>query len=131
MKTVLGYLLITLLFNSCSVESGPVEKADLFKQLEGRWKLVEVSGGFSGETETPEDEIIIEFSTNGRQDFHDGKALDSHAFKTGYGKSIRSTEELPMIFYADGTKQSFSLTSERLTLYDEFYDGLQFEYVKL
>ena len=130
MKNILTYFLLSLLLNSCSV-SGPISQKTEAEQLLGRWKLVESSGGIAGRTETPSGEDIIEISENTISHYLDGELLSNRQYELRMGKSIRSSEEIPLIFYSGGTKQSFEFRNERLVLYDECYDCFQHEYEKL
>lgn len=131
MKNILAYFLLSILLNSCSAESGPINNTAEVKQLPGKWKLVEISGGFAGRTESPSGEDILDISESTIVHYRDGELISSKKYKLQMGKSIRSTEEVPLIYYADDTKQSFEFRNGRLILYDECYDCFQHEYERL
>lgn len=129
MKKILILLGLVLLAASCSVQSFP-ESAT--RQLIGEWELIRSSGGISGETHEHEGEkIVLEITKDSVKNLKDGSLTSSSKYSLEMGKTIRSSEEVPLLIYPDGHKQSFEFDSGHLILYDECYDCYQYEYVKL
>lgn len=123
---LLGLVLLTI---SCSVQSFPDSAT---RQLIGRWELIRRSGGISGDTHQYEgQEMVLEITKDSVKHYKDGSLTSSAKYSLETGKSIRSAEEVPLIKYSNGSKQSFEFISGHLILYDECYDCFQNEYVKL
>lgn len=129
MKRLLILLGLVLLTASCSIQSFPESSRE---KLVGRWELIRSSGGISGETHEHQNEkIVLEITKDSIKNYKDGSLTSSSEYTLEKGETIRSSEEVPLIKYSNGRKQSFEFSSGHLILYDECYDCYQYEYVKL
>lgn len=134
MKKILTILLFSMLVSACSVNSSPQVPYLSHDELLGEWKLVRSSGGISGNiTEYGEDDerYVIEFRESDFLSSKNGKELKRAKYEIVLGESIRSTEEIPLIVYETGEKQSFEFRNANLILFDECHDCFQNEYMRL
>jgi len=123
-------LLLTLAtIMSCTIDSEPT----LNSQLLGKWKLVELSGGIAGTTETPQTTGLdksIEITSNTIKTYVNGILESESFYEIRQGKSIRTIEISNLIIYENGRKQSIELNDTNLILFDECNDCFQYKYVK-
>ena len=119
MKKIL-VLFIIVSFISCSHDD-----TSSTSELIGAWNWTTSIGGIDGRTETPESigkTISIEFTDTMFRKFVDGVLEIETSYTIETGPSIRSTEHIEVIVYTNGMKQSFTITSSELSLFDECYD---------
>lgn len=131
MKKLFLLLLISALCFSCSADEDQTSP-----DLIGQWKLVSTSGGFAGNTQTPDpnDLTIIEFtSDNVYKEIRNGDVSLETTYDIEKGKSIRSTEEVELIVFEEGVtfNKSFEINESTLVLYDECHDCFQHTYIKI
>ncbi|TBW28519.1 hypothetical protein [Gramella sp. KN1008] len=134
MRNFIGILLFSIIISSCSINSGPEIKNLSEEELLGSWRLIKISGGFEGTTteyDENDDKFVIEFRKEDFISSKNGKELEKTKYRIIMGKSIRTTEDVPLIIYETGKKQSFEFRNGNLILFDECYDCFQNEYVRL
>lgn len=134
MRKFIGILLLSIFISSCSISSGPTATNLSEKDLIGEWRLIRISGGFAGTTTEygeNDERFVVEFKKSDFVSSKDGKELKSARYKVVLGKSIRSTEDVPLIIYETGEKQSFEFRDGNLFLFDECYDCFVHEYIRL
>lgn len=122
-------LLIAASFSSCVIE----DDVDFTTEFIGSWIWVESSGGIDGRTVTPEstgNTIVLKFTSNTFKRYVNGELKLETNYEIKYGESIRSTNEIEIIFYKNGINQSFELSDGNLILFDECYDCFQSNYMR-
>lgn len=127
-------LLVGIFFSGCSLDDTAEMHSMSNENLLGKWKLIKTSGGFGGnitEFDENDDSFVVEFQKDDFIRSKDGKELGRAKYRIIMGKSIRSTEDIPLIIYETGRKQSFEFRNGNLILFDECYDCFQNEYIAL
>ncbi len=132
MKT-LKIIALCLAFAACeSQDNAAPEKA-----LPGKWEWVETRGGIAGITikATKDQQRQLIYSSEGDfEAFKNGVSIMKTKYTTRKGKSITSTELIPMIYYLPDSlygHQSYHIKSDSLFLFDEFFDGFGHTYVRI
>ncbi|MCM8568244.1 hypothetical protein NE848_02575 [Gramella jeungdoensis] len=134
MKNIVSILVFLIIFSSCSIENASPEYKTSDENISGKWKLVQASGGIAGniiEYGENDDRFIIEFRDNEFISTKNGEEIEKSKYHITLGESIRSTEEVPLIIYETGKKQSFEFQEGNLILFDECYDCYQYEYIRI
>lgn len=130
MKRKLHYLLML----TCMVACVSIDKVTS-KELTGSWLWQSSSGGIAGIiiNADPAHARVLMFSKNGRfEEYLDSKLIRESSYQVENGKSITSEEPIPLIHYGNGyISQSFILSGNTLTLFDEVYDGYTSTYVQV
>lgn len=125
-------ILLLSLISSLSFCSKNVE-SQIKIELIGKWSWVESSGGIMGKTLNPSttgNQITIEFTTDKFIQYTNDSLELEMSYTIDKGNSIRSSEEVFLIIYENGRKQSIGIEGNKLILYDECHDCYQNEYVK-
>jgi hypothetical protein len=99
----------------------------------GTWTWVKSVGGFAGQVNTPAssgDQITIEFSKNRYKKYVNGTMEDDLKYSIKLEKSIFNDENIEVITFSNGWKQSYSINDSSLFLSDECYDCFLHEYTR-
>ena len=134
MKNILSILIVSIIVSSCSIKNASPGYKASEENLIGKWKLVRASGGIAGtitEYGENDDRIVIEFREDEFISSKNGEEKERIKYHISLGESIRSTEEVPLIIYETGKKQSFDFDEGSLILWDECYDCYQYNYMRL
>lgn len=121
MKYIVPFILITLFCASCEKDKS------LPGNLRGKWNWFSLTGGYAGETYTPEStgyKETVEFTKDSHYRLYrnDSLIIDCH-FNIKKTHSIISTEPAMIIFYNDlPIRQSYTITGDTLVLCDECVD---------
>jgi hypothetical protein len=105
--------------------------------LNGKWILVNVSGGIAGEINNidtlVEKHIVVFDKDNSVSFFYNDSLLSSTNFLIEKRKSIYSTNELDFIVYEYGSapKVITYLFKDTLIIADNYYDGFSSVYIKV
>lgn len=129
------YLILALiLFMSCNSDDSDTS---IKKSLEGKWSLVQTSGGITGSTDTPESlnaVIYIEFSGSTLKEYSNGKLTHENTFAIKTQKSIFG-EDRPMLVSDNPDKyfipKSFRIEGNNLYLSDECADCFGSSYTRI
>lgn len=127
-------LLLGIFFSGCSLDDTAEMHSISNENLLGKWKLIKTSGGFGGnitEFDENDNSFVVEFQKDDFIRSKDGKELGRAKYRIIMGQSIRSTEDIPLIIYETGRRQSFEFRNGNLILFDECYDCFQNEYIAL
>ncbi|MFV0162365.1 hypothetical protein OBK04_01685 [Empedobacter falsenii] len=103
--------------------------------LIGRWKLVKLSGGIIGREQLPPTNMVtvLEFTPTEMITIINGKETNRTTYTIAKGKSIHTTELVPMI-YTNGNPsmgKSFQVDQNTLGINEEFNDGFYYTYIKI
>lgn len=139
MKNALLLLLSLMIFSSCRKEI--IVPEDSFRDLFGEWRWIESSGGLGGGGMTPASagyNLTLEYTDDGVfRLFKDGKKELQFFYKFVEGDPIRSSGADWMIQYKESRKgksigihQSFTISGNELTLYDECFDCYVSRYIR-
>jgi hypothetical protein len=128
-----AFTLMLFATSSCSLPGEPPPlKPTAADTLRGRWSLIMMTGGFSGDTSYPRDGIsrVDEFTEDGWYGLYENEVLKHSAgYTLATETSVLTQDTLLMITYDNGWKQSVRfLTVDSLVLSDEAYDGLTWHY---
>jgi len=110
------------------------EDSDL--PLNGKWILVNVSGGIAGDivdVDTQAERHLVFFGKNNSVSFfYNDSLLSTTSFLIEKRRSIYSTDELDFIIYKSGLEPEVItyLSNDTLTLADNNYDGFTRVYIK-
>ena len=134
-KAVLFLSILFFSFLSISYIEGISVPQPEFEHLFGKWKWIESSGGFAGQTLSPSTEHYekrIEYLRKGIYKVYKNDKKESQTkFKFKEGKSIFSRKLGYLIEYADGRIQSFKLEGkDTLYIYEECMDCYSHVYIK-
>ncbi|AYA37131.1 hypothetical protein D3Y59_08745 [Hymenobacter oligotrophus] len=119
-----------LLLAGCSTDR---DVAPLDAQLQGSWRWVQTTGGIAGVRLTPANtgyQEEIRFESNGSfYRLRDGKVIDSDTYSLFFTSAPADNRTPNLIRYGKNSLgQSFEITENRLTLYDEAADGYISQY---
>lgn len=129
---MLSVIVLFFALMACESENAAPQE----KTLVGKWEWVVSTGGIAGMTikasENNRKQLL--FTTDGDFEmFENGKSKIKTKYQIKDGKSITSTELVPMIYFLpDSTywHQSYQLKGDSLFLFDEVYDGFGHTYVR-
>ena len=127
-------LLISAVFILSSCKTAVTENSKL--PLNGKWILVNVSGGIAGDindVETQTEKHIVVFNKNNSVSFvYNDSLLSTTNFHIEKRKSIYSTDEFDFIIYENslGPEVITYLSNDTLVIADNNYDGFSRVYVK-
>lgn len=96
-----------------------------------RWNWQQSSGGIAGgtQTSTSSTQRAIEFGTNGVVRYYtNGQLTDSDTYTLQSGTSMRTGQPALLIQYGHGIRQSYTISGQQLTLWDEAADGFTHKY---
>ena len=104
--------------------------------LIGKWKWIQSSGGFAGETVTPEstgESRSIEFGEMGIVTFYtNGEVTLSSTFRTDAEKTIFAEDPQPVLYVEGYFMYAYSFPYfDQLELSENVYDGYSHVYIKL
>jgi len=125
------YILLVTLFVSCKTHLLTPDNDE--KQLMGKWRWIETSGGFGGQISNPETEKItmsIEFLPKGIiREYKNKEFISRINYVLENGKSIYFPEEVKLINYLDKdpsvqarVRDYFEIKGDTLILKNECYD---------
>lgn len=122
------FIFCLILFTACSAtqESGN-------ESLYGTWNWIGSSGGIDGRTETPETTgrtMALQFSKNVLKKYNNGNLIQELPFSIQVRESIIDGAPRKMLIYEEQSKQSFNLSNDTLTLFDECYDCFVSRYIR-
>lgn len=103
-------------------------------ELIGNWMWISTSGGFDGRIVTPGtngDEISIEITKTRFKTYINGTLSEDIEYSIQLGPSIYSSEDVSIITFENGLRQSYSVTKSSLILKDECYDCFRREFLKI
>ena len=111
------------------------EKPEANPSIVGQWNWVVTQGGLAGLTIKPSENDTRQmiFDEKGNYSLiHNGKTVISAKYEIKSGKSITSTELVPMIIFPnqETMNMSFSIKNDSLFLFEEVYDGFGHTYVR-
>ncbi|MBK9934595.1 MAG: hypothetical protein IPP61_01525 [Cytophagaceae bacterium] len=103
--------------------------------LVGTWKWVITQGGIAGLTIKPDEsnQKKLVFDKDGNMTFVvNGKNTQTIKYEAKTGKSITSTEQVPLIVFPgeESMNWSYSIDGDSLYLFEEVYDGFGHTYVR-
>ncbi len=140
-KLIACFTITTFIFSCQTTKSTTAEKQPETKEatqentIIGKWRLIKTSGGFTGRTQnqSPNQVEILEFTSTEMIHISNGKETSRVKYTLGKGKSIHSTNQVPMIFIGENTTkgQSYTLDGNTLGISQEFYDGFYYTYIKI
>ena len=130
MKLKFSFIFLILSFLiGCSTSKDTVEE-----QLDGTWIWIGSSGGIDGRTETLESTGItmkLQLSNNVVKKFNNANLIQELPYSIQLKESIIFGEPRKMLIYGEQSKQSFKLSKDTLTLYEECYDCFVSSYIRL
>ena len=105
-KLIACFTITTFIFSCQTTKSTTAEKQPETKEatqentIIGKWRLIKTSGGFTGRTQnqSPNQVEILEFTSTEMIHISNGKETSRVKYTLGKGKSIHSTNQVPMIF---------------------------------
>lgn len=110
------------------------EKVDS-TSLAGTWILISQSGGLTGATTNPSDNITISFDNSGNYKKNLNYAIaESGNYTIGLEKTIYYSDKIPVIYFATSSRTYFNavaLSNDSLSISDNMYDGFSYLYKKL
>lgn len=118
--SILGLLVIT----SCGIckKSG--------NEFDGTWLLESKSGGITGKTTKPENEVKLIIKGDKIKVYENNKLTSEYDFKVEKGKVIESAEPGNIIVSNQFKKQSISIKDNKLILREQCYDCYTYVYLK-
>ena len=146
MKNKIVYIIFTVFITLSSCQStkvtsennsNPTDNTEKTQNnvLIGRWKLVKLSGGITGREQLPPSDrvTVIEFTPSNMITIINGKETNRVTYTITKGKSIYTTELVPMIYINENTSmgKSFQFEENTLRINEEFNDGFSYTYIKI
>ena len=131
-KLYVFLLSAAIILGSCKTTVN--EDSDL--PINGKWVLVNVSGGIAGDivdVDTQAERHLVVFGKNNSVSFlYNDSLLCTTSFLIEKRRSIYSTDELDFIIYKSGLEPEVItyLSNDTLTLADNNYDGFTRVYIK-
>lgn len=128
-------LLVAIAAILCACSNTIDEDSD--RSLNGKWILVNVSGGIAGETNIidtlVEKHIVVFDKDNLVSFFYNDSLLNTTNFLIEKRKSIYSTKELDFIVYEYSSAHDVItyLSNDTLVIADNYYDGFSLVYIKV
>ena len=126
MKKIIFLLCIGITFISCSNDDDGTTT-----QLNGTWNWIQSSGGITGGTDTPEstgNTMRLEITNSVVKSYKNGDLVSERNYTIESGESLIFGEQRQMIVYEDQFKQTFVVSENTLSLYDECNDCFVSEY---
>lgn len=103
------------------------------KEVIGSWRYLESFHIINGESVAGlNSSNSIDFSSKGvYRLFENETQLEKSKFRFEKRKSISGAERMMIIYHTGSSRvQSFDVIGDTLRLYDEFYDGFEFTYIR-
>lgn len=125
----LGFLILIGLA-SCSKDDVTVKS----NELVGEWSWVRKTGGIAGVNETPNkgDTFILKLNSDNTYSYiNNGSETSSGKYTLGREESMLQNKETPVITFDDNGKMMYELSGDTLYLSEDYYDGFNYEYVKI
>jgi hypothetical protein len=140
--TAITIITLTVIFSACRKDISLPDES--LSKLFGNWEWVQTSGGFAGETHSPQpggDTWSIEFISNGIfKHYKNGKKVDKQKYTIYMGTSILTNTNAWFISYDNACimdktgphlPQTFRFGGEdSLFISDEAFDGYNYIYVR-
>ncbi|MBA5793328.1 hypothetical protein H1R17_02945 [Flavobacterium sp. xlx-214] len=96
----------------------------------GTWILQNKSGGFTGRTTQPDQEVKLVIKNDKIKYFENGKLVSEDVFKVEKAKVIQSTEPQDVIVSKKLMKESISVQGDTLIISQQCYDCYTFMYTR-
>ena len=128
MKKLVLVLLVLGMY-SCESDNDISNQFD----FEGNWLWKSSTGGIDGRTDTPESTnktMVVRFTSNKYELFVNDELEKEMNFVVEEGSSIYTLDQVYLIHYEDGSKQSFEIKDNELILKDECHDCFQSIYIE-
>lgn len=127
MKKIVLFAALLVCVVSCSSTSDSVTNG---KSIVGKWKLVKMSGGITGQTVVPKLTSEIAISKTEIKIYEGGTLIATEKYTIETKKSIFGGENHMLVYTSRSPSQGYVLEGDKLLLNDECYDCYQKEYTK-
>ena len=128
MKKLLFLLMIGLM--SCSKDEVTVKT----NELVGEWSWVRKTGGIAGVNETPKkgDTFILKINSDNTYSYiSNGTEISNGKYTLDEAESMLQNKVTPVIILNDNGKFMYELQGNVLYLSEDYYDGFNYEYVRV
>ena len=127
MKKFVLFAALLVCVVSCSSTSDSVMNG---KSIVGKWQLVKMSGGITGQTVVPKLTSEIAISKTEIKIYEGGTLIATEKYTIETKKSIFGGEKQMLVYTSGSPSQGYVLEGDKLLLNDECYDCYQKEYIK-
>ncbi|MBU2060695.1 MAG: hypothetical protein KKH44_02450 [Bacteroidetes bacterium] len=127
MKKFVLFAALLVCVVSCSSTSDSVTNG---KSIVGKWQLVKMSGGITGQTVVPKLTSEIAISKTEIKIYEGGALIATEKYTIETKKSIFGGEKHMLVYTSGSPSQGYIIEGDKLLLNDECYDCYQKEYMK-